>query len=81
MSEKVDPTAADFRPFARLGKYLPDDLIQEAVDLLFLVREYGISKTSPPFTTPEEFLHFVAHVHDGWKLAQRRIATWAHCLK
>jgi hypothetical protein len=75
MEKTGDPSPADFRPFARIARSLPDDLIEEAVDLLFLVREYGISKSSPPFATAEAFLAFVAHVHDGWKIAQRRIAT------
>lgn len=63
------------QPFLRLGKYLPEDFIKVAEELLFLVREYGIKKSPPPHTTKRKYLDFVAHVHDGWKQAQRLIAV------
>ncbi len=43
---------------------------------MFLVREYGSSKVATPPTSQEQFLEFLAHVHDGWKEAQKRIAVF-----
>src|SRR3984957_1712937 len=75
MDSEVSVTEKDFRPFARLGKHLSESFLAEAGDLLFLVREHGISKATSPPTTSEEFLSFAAHTHDGWKAAQKRIAA------
>ncbi|HEY1755031.1 MAG TPA: hypothetical protein VGG72_06515 [Bryobacteraceae bacterium] len=75
MNPAAKLTAQDLRPFARLAKYLPDSFVKEAVELLFLVREYGISKNAAPLATSGEYLDFVAQTHDGWKTAQRRIAA------
>ena len=71
MDSEVTVTDKDFRPFARLGKCLSRDPPSEAVELLFLVREHGISKVISPLTTGEEFLNFAAHTHDGWKGDER----------
>jgi hypothetical protein len=62
------------RPYLRLVKYLPDEFVELCIELLFLVREYGISKVVPTRENPAEFPEFLAHVHDGWKEAQTRIA-------
>lgn len=65
-----------WQPFLRPGKYLSDDFLKIADDWLFLVSAYGISKTPSQPTTKAEFLTFLAHCHDGWKLAQIQIAAF-----
>ena len=65
-----------WRPFLRLGKYVSEDFLKLAEEWLFLVREYGISKIATRPTSEEEFLAFLALVHDGWKDAQKRIADF-----
>ena len=64
----------DFQPFLRLGKYLSEEFMAVAEELLFLVGVYGMSKTPSEPTNEEELGQFFAHVHDGWKQAQVRIA-------
>lgn len=64
----------DFQPFLRLGKYLPEEFMAVAEELLFLVSAYGMSKAPSEPTNEEELGQFFAHVHDGWKEAQVRIA-------
>lgn len=74
-----DPTEIDprqWRPFLRLGEYLSKEFLVLAEEWLFLVREYGTSKSESRPATKEQFLEFTAHVHDGWKDAQRRIADF-----
>lgn len=73
-SEEFDPQ--QWGPFLRLGKYLSEDFLKLAEEWLFLVREYGISKVATRPTSQEQFLEFFAHVHDGWKEAQKRIAAF-----
>jgi len=71
-----DPTfEQQFQPFLRLGRYLPDDFLKATEELLFLVSAYGKSKTPKQPETREQYFEFTAHVHDGWKQAQRRIAA------
>jgi len=65
----------DTRPFAPPGKYFSETFQRMALELHHLVTEYGIQNTRAQPETREEFLAFFAHVHDGWKEAQRRIAT------
>lgn len=65
----------DGRPFAAPGKYLSEAFLRAAVELHHLVSEYGIENTPVEPRTREEFAAFYARVHDGWKEAQRRIAT------
>lgn len=65
----------DTRPFLPLGKYFSEAFLRIALELHHLVSEYGIQNTPAQPETTEEFLAFVARVHDGWKEAQRRIAT------
>ena len=64
------------KPFLRLGKYLSEDFLRTAEEWLFLVREYGISKGAPSVDSQEEYLRFLANVHDGWKKAQKSIAAF-----
>lgn len=73
-SGEIDPKK--WRPFLRLGKYVSEDFLKLAEEWLFLVREHGISKIATRPTSEEEFLVFLAHVHDGWKEAQKRIAVF-----
>ncbi|MGS0981164.1 hypothetical protein [Burkholderia glumae] len=65
-----------WRPFLRLAKYLSDEFLSRSEEWLFLVSEYGISKTPTRPTTKEEWLQFYAHCHDGWKKAQAQIAEF-----
>lgn len=53
---------------------LSPTFLDDAQELLFLVREYGIDKAGSRPATAEQFLDFVVHVHDGWKRAQKRVA-------
>jgi len=70
------PDTKLWRPFLRLGRYLPDDFLKVAEGWLFLVSAYGISKTSTQPKTKEEWQTFFAHCHEGWKQAQKEIAAF-----
>jgi hypothetical protein len=74
-SARAEQPKIDTRPFAPLGKYLTEDFLVVAVELHFMVSEYGTSKTPSEPKTKAEWIAFFALVHDGWKEAQRRIAT------
>lgn len=62
-STEINPRL--WRPFLRLGEYLPKEFLVIAEEWLFLVREYGASKSESRPATKEQFLEFAAHVHDG----------------
>jgi hypothetical protein len=53
--------------------WISEDFKNQIKELLFLVREYGISKLKPDIKKPEEVLEFANYVHEGWKKAQKII--------
>jgi hypothetical protein len=73
--EKESAVRIDTRPFALPGKHLSEEFLRTALELHHLVSAYGIESTPNLPETNDEFLVFYARVHDGWKEAQRRIAT------
>lgn len=62
------------RPYLRLAEYLSPEFVTLSIELLFLVRQYGINKATPDLDDPASFQKFFRHVHDGWKEAQSKIA-------
>lgn len=62
------------RPFISSWKRLSPELISTAKELLFLIREYGIDKVGEADALKDRVTFFSA-VHEGWKLAQHKIAA------
>jgi len=67
--------ALEFKPFLRLAKYLPEEFMLIAEELLFLVGHHGNSLTPSEPSNAEEWRQFIGRVHDGWKQAQTKIAS------
>jgi len=65
---------ARVRPFRNLTAGLSAGFLAEADELLFLVREHGISKVPAPQGDADRTRRFLEAVHEGWKHAQRRVA-------
>jgi len=74
LESNEDKIRQRMKPFAVFGASLNDDFKQLIERLLFLIREHGISQFKPTPGNREEWLHFAALVHDGWKQAQTIIA-------
>ncbi|MGV6393652.1 hypothetical protein ACTUVN_002349 [Pseudomonas caspiana] len=62
-----------FERFLRLGMLLESDTKALMIRLLHLIRGNGIYKMIPSSENHENYLEFIAAVHDGWKLAQKLI--------
>jgi len=63
------------RPYLRLSKYFSEEFVELSIELLFLVRDYGVSKTNDVIKSPENTVTFLYAIHDGWKIAQKKIAN------
>lgn len=74
--EMPESEAKLWRPFLRLGKYLTEEFLKLAEHWLFLVSEYGMSKTPTEPKSKEEWQAFFVQCHDGWKQAQTEIASF-----
>ncbi|WP_222888570.1 hypothetical protein [Enterobacter sp. C2] len=64
---------AKMRPFISSWKKLSPGLISTAKELLFLTRKYGIEKAGETEALKNR-IEFFSAVHEGWKLAQQKIA-------
>lgn len=62
-------------PFVPLSRRLNEEFQKLLIELLYLIREYGISQIKPDHKNPDELFKFVVLVHDGWKKAQNIIAV------
>ncbi|MCE4069661.1 MULTISPECIES: hypothetical protein [Pseudomonas] len=65
---------ARVKVFAPLGPILDSEFSALLSRLLFLLREYGISKVKPDVNNQENHLEFAKYVHEGWKIAHSEIA-------
>jgi len=72
--QKKQAIPEDFRPYVPLGLYLSDEFKKFVTELLFLIREYGISKHPAAPENHQDWLNFSGFVHEGWKQAQSLIA-------
>ncbi|TXT41452.1 MAG: hypothetical protein FD135_238 [Comamonadaceae bacterium] len=74
----MDKQQQRLQPFLKLGSYFTEPFRILVEEVLFLVREYGVSQfnlltlSAPP--SLDDRLKFAAHVHDGWKRAQHLIS-------
>lgn len=70
-----DPKMMEYkmRPFRSSWKQLSPELITLAKELLFLIRKYGIDKVGEQDAITKRN-DFISAVHEGWKIAQKKIA-------
>ncbi|BCZ53661.1 hypothetical protein SL264_30670 [Enterobacter cloacae] len=61
------------RPFRSSWKQLSPELVTVAKELLFLIRKYGIDKVGEQDAIIKRN-EFISAVHEGWKIAQKKIA-------
>lgn len=76
MSDAIDDSKVmeyKMRPFRSSWKMLSPELVTLAKELLFLIRKYGIEKIGEQNAISKR-KEFISAVHEGWKIAQKKIA-------
>lgn len=63
----------DVRPYLLMAHFLTEDFKKVLEELLFLIREYGISQIVPKPGSREDYIKFASLVHEGWKKAQKLV--------
>ena len=66
-------TNKKFRPFQGVGQFLSPQFKIFCIELLYLLREYGINRVKPEKGNKGQFRKFASAVHEGWKLAQQKV--------